>query len=379
MPTAEIIAIGTELVLGQIVDTNTSFLAKNLNKIGVDVFRTSIVGDNPKRISQEIIDCLDRADIVITTGGLGPTVDDPTREAVGLALGIELEFRDDLWLQITERFKSFGKNPTENNKRQAFVPEKAIAIENPVGTAPAFKVNQSEKVIICLPGVPYEMKYLFDTEVIEIIKEEYSLNSVIYTRVVHTTGIGESTLDEIVGDLEKMENPTVGLAAHPGQVDIRITAKAANKAEAIKRIEPIVMDLENRLGGKIYGFDETSLSEAINRILKNSNSAIALVLDKNTAEWKECFIDNGIFSKILIQKNEGDQKKFLKLYDKSENLNWVPLQICADDPTSSFLMELHINGKTHKKTVNTRSRNKMFDRWLENIVLNFIWETFQSN
>jgi hypothetical protein len=290
-----------------------------------------------------------------------------------------LEFRDDLWLQIKERFKSFGKSPTENNKRQAFVPDKAIAIENPVGTAPAFKVDQAEKIIICLPGVPYEMKYLFNTEVIEIIKNKYSYDSVIYTRIVHTTGIGESTLDEIVGDLEKMENPTVGLAAHPGQVDIRITAKATNKKDAIHRIEPIIEDLKNRLGVKIYGFDETTLQETISQILKKSNSDLELFLDQNTGKWKECFVNNGVFSKISILENEEKQKTLFNMYNKSKGLNWIPLLISAKDPASSFTLRIQRNGKTHEKRVSTRNRNKMFDQWLENIVLDFIWETLKFN
>jgi len=143
MPTAEIIAIGTELLLGETADTNTRFIARTLRGLGVDLFRTSTIGDNAGRIAQAIREALARAEIVITTGGLGPTVDDPTRQAVAQAVGVELEFRPELWEQITARVARYGRTPTENQKRQAYIPKGAISIENPVGTAPAFIVNVS--------------------------------------------------------------------------------------------------------------------------------------------------------------------------------------------------------------------------------------------
>src|SRR5512135_2170348 len=138
MPAAEIIAIGTELLLGEIQDTNTRYLARLLRDYGVDLYRTTIVGDNVDRIAHAIRESLSRCQIIITTGGLGPTVDDPTRQAVAMAAGTELEFQPQLWDQIQDRFERFGRNPTENNRRQAYIPRGAIAMENPVGTAPAF-------------------------------------------------------------------------------------------------------------------------------------------------------------------------------------------------------------------------------------------------
>jgi nicotinamide-nucleotide amidase len=160
MPTAEIITIGTEILLGEILDTNAQYLARALRDAGVDLYRKTTVGDNTRRIAQAIQQAQERCDIVITTGGLGPTVDDPTREAVALAVGVETEFRPELWEQIESRFRRFNRQPTENNKRQAYVPRGALAVENPVGTAPAFIVENGEQAIISLPGVPSEMKYL---------------------------------------------------------------------------------------------------------------------------------------------------------------------------------------------------------------------------
>jgi molybdenum cofactor synthesis domain-containing protein len=141
MPSAEIITIGTELLLGEIVDTNSHYLARSLRDLGIDLYLTTTVGDNPGRIAQAIQHSLERAEIVITTGGLGPTVDDPTRQAVAQAAGVELEFRQELWEQVQARFRRFSRTPTENNRRQAYVPIGALAVENPVGTAPAFIVE----------------------------------------------------------------------------------------------------------------------------------------------------------------------------------------------------------------------------------------------
>ena len=240
MPVAEVITIGTELLLGVIQDTNTSFIAKTIhNSAGIDIFHASMIGDNEERIALEIRAALKRADIIITTGGLGPTIDDPTRDAVALAFNRKTEFKQDLWEQILTRFKAYGRNPTENNKRQAFIPEGAVAISNPVGTAPAFYIEENQKILFSLPGVPSEMKTLLNSDVLPIIKSKFPIESAILLSTIHTAGIGESSVDELVSDLEKMNNPTVGLAAHPGQVDIRITAKANTRELAHELITPI--------------------------------------------------------------------------------------------------------------------------------------------
>ena len=179
MPTAEIITIGTEILLGEIVDTNTRYLAHKLREQGIDLYRQTTVGDNVSRISQAIQDSMSSADIIITTGGLGPTVDDPTRQAVALAVGVETEFRGELWQQIQARYRRFGRIPTENNKRQAYVPQGAIPIENPVGTAPAFIVESKDSAIIALPGVPREMEYLVEHTIIPYLISRLDLRSVI--------------------------------------------------------------------------------------------------------------------------------------------------------------------------------------------------------
>lgn len=261
MPSAEIITIGTEILLGEIVDTNAHYIARNLRDLGIDLYRKTSVGDNVQRIAQAIQQSMERCQIIVTTGGLGPTIDDPTREAVALALGVEQVFRPELWEQIQERFRRFHRHPTENNKRQAYIPEGSLAVENPVGTAPAFIYETQEHAIISLPGVPREMEYLMENAVIPYLRKRYNLKGIIKARILHTSGVGESAIDDQIGDLEKLSNPTVGLAAHSGQVDVRITAKADSESQADELIAEIEQVIRERLGKWIYGADEESLEE----------------------------------------------------------------------------------------------------------------------
>jgi nicotinamide-nucleotide amidase len=262
MPSAEIISIGTEILLGEIVDTNAQYIARALKDAGIDIYRKTTVGDNAARIAQALREALDRSDIIITSGGLGPTVDDLTREGVAMAQGSKIEYMPELWDQIQERFRRFGRQPTDNNKRQAYIPAGAIPIENPVGTAPAFIVlGSDDKTIISLPGVPREMEYLMRNAVLPFLANHYSLHDVIKSLTLHTSGAGESQIDELIADLEKGSNPTVGLSAHAGQVDIRITAKADSLNQVDTMIREIETSVRQRLGNWIYGVDEQTLQE----------------------------------------------------------------------------------------------------------------------
>jgi competence/damage-inducible protein CinA-like protein len=277
MPSAEIITIGTEILLGEIVDTNARYIARQLRDIGVDLFRTSTVGDNQLRIVSAIQEAMSRCNILITTGGLGPTVDDPTREAVAKAIGVQTEFRPELWEQILARFQRYNRTPTENNRRQAYIPQGAQALENPVGTAPCFIVESGENSIICLPGVPREMEYVLDHSVLPYLRQRYQLSGIIKTRVLHTVGVGESLIDDLIGDLEELSNPTVGLAAHSGQVDIRITAKADSEAMADTLNAQVEKDLRKRLGKWIYGADTQTLESTALKILENKGWSLIVI------------------------------------------------------------------------------------------------------
>ena len=277
MPSAEIITIGTEILLGEILDTNARFIARSLRDAGIDLYRKTTVGDNAGRIAQAIRQAMERCDILITTGGLGPTVDDPTREAAAQAIGVSLEFRPELWEQIQSRFRRYGRAPTENNRRQAYVPQGAIAIENPVGTAPSFIIETENNAILSLPGVPREMEYLMKHAVLPYLLKRYQLSGTIKSRVLHTAGVGESQIDDLIGDLERLSNPTVGLAAHSGQVDVRITAKAGSQAEADHLIQPIEVDLRKRLGRWIYGADEETLEAMALQNLAQKGLSLAVI------------------------------------------------------------------------------------------------------
>jgi nicotinamide-nucleotide amidase len=263
MPSAEIITIGTEILLGEIVDTNTRYIARTLRGMGVDLYRTITIGDNLERIAEAIRHSMQRAEIVITTGGLGPTVDDPTREAVARAAGVELEFREDLWQQVVSVISRYGRKPSENQKRQAYVPKGAIGINNPVGTAPCFIVETERNAVISLPGVPNEMEFILHESVIPYLQKRFNLNEIIKVRVLHCSGLGEGMIDEKIADLERLSNPTVGLAAHTGVVDIRIAAKAKNEAEADTMIAQIESDARERLGDVIFGADEERLEDIV--------------------------------------------------------------------------------------------------------------------
>ena len=261
MASAEIITIGTEILLGEIVDTNTRHIALTLRDLGVDLYRTITIGDNVERIASAIRDSMQHAEIIITTGGLGPTVDDPTREAVAKAAGVETEFREELWDQVITAVSKYGRKPAENQKRQAVVPKGALGIRNPVGTAPAFIVENNRNSIISLPGVPNEMEQILHESIVPYLQKRFNLRDVIKVRVLHTSGLGEGTIDEQIGDLETLANPTVGLAAHTGVVDIRIAAKAESEVKANAMIADIENQVRKRIGNAVFGVDEDRLEE----------------------------------------------------------------------------------------------------------------------
>jgi len=239
------------------------------------------VGDNEERTAMVLRQGLARSDIIITTGGLGPTVDDVTRQAVARATGRELVFVSELWEQIRAHFARWGREPTENNRRQAYMPADAIPIKNPVGTAPCFIVESDEGIVISLPGVPREMEYLMEHSVIPYLRERLGLRDIIETKVLRTAGIGESTIDDLIGDLMTGSNPTVGLSAHAGQTDIRITAKAENEAAANALITGMEARIRKRLGNHIYGEGEQLLEEVLIDLLRQRGYTLS-VLETNS-------------------------------------------------------------------------------------------------
>lgn len=297
MAVCEIVTIGTELLLGEIHDTNSRFIARSLRDIGVDLYRLTTVGDNQQRITATLLEALIRSDIVITTGGLGPTVDDPTRQAVANVFNVSLVYKEELWQEIVDRFAHYNRTPTENNRRQAYIPGNSIAISNPVGTAPAFCVELGGKTLISLPGVPREMEYLMNNFVVNYLKQRYDLrDEIILPWVIHTVSKGESAIDEIIGEMESLSNPTVGLLAKPGQTDIRVTAKAQSAAEAETMMEPVLQEIREKLKDFIYGENETTLEQAVAELLNQSHTRLSIIESGTNGE---------IFGKLKTHIPEG--------------------------------------------------------------------------
>ena len=274
---AEIIATGSELLLGEVVDTNSTYLARQLREMGLNLYFKTVVGDNEQRLAEALTIALRRSDVIITTGGLGPTIDDVTRPAVARALGRALVFRADLLEQIQARFRAYGVPMGDNNRRQAYVPDGATPIENPVGTAPAFSVEHDGRLIISLPGVPRELEYLIEHAVRPYLIERLKLTDVIVVRTLRTVGAGESRIDEALGDLETAANPTVGLSAKAGQVDIRIAAKAATRAEAEALNAALENTVRERVGQFIFGADAETLESVVAHALSDRALTLASV------------------------------------------------------------------------------------------------------
>jgi nicotinamide-nucleotide amidase len=276
MPSAELVAIGSELLLGQIVDTNSAWMAQRLTALGVNLFHTSVVGDNAGRMADVIDRALDRADIVICGGGLGPTQDDISREVIAEVTGRELVLDPELLETIERMFRSRGFLMTKNNERQAFIPDGSLPIHNPNGTAPSFAVEDKRGVVFALPGVPFELKWLFDNEVVPYIRKRYGLSEVITYRVLKVAQLGESNVDDRIGHLiANSSNPTVGVLAHPGQVDVRIAAKAPSIEEAKKLIDPVEQEVRELLGDHVFAIDDDKMEDVVGRLLAERDLTIA--------------------------------------------------------------------------------------------------------
>jgi nicotinamide-nucleotide amidase len=301
---AEIVAIGTEILLGEIVDTNSAHITRQLRDIGVNVYYLTTVGDNLERIAWAIRIALARADVVITTGGLGPTVDDMTRQAVANATDRDLEFRPELFEDICERFRQFGARMSENNRVQAYIPAGSIPVHNRLGTAPCFIVESDQGTVISLPGVPREMKDLMQVTVLPYLRERTGGKGIIKALVLRTAGIGESQVDARIADLETWSNPTVGLAAHTGQTDVRVTARADSEAEADALIAQAETIIRERVGEYIYGTGSEPLEEAFVGLLREKG--LRLAVSYNGPEPQAVAARFGYEDVMLAQQYESD-------------------------------------------------------------------------
>ncbi len=271
---AEILAVGTEVLLGDLVDTNTAWLSARLAALGVSVYRHVTVGDNKQRIVTALLEASSRADLVITTGGLGPTSDDLTNECLGLAAGRQMvEYPEARW-HVDEMFARFGREPTSSNYKQALFPEGSRLIPNPLGTAMGALLELDGALVATFPGVPIEMKRMFEETLEPFIKPR--TEGSIVSRTLWFTGIGESALAEKVQDLLDASDPTVAPLAGQGKVRLRVTARAASLEEAEKRIEPVAEEILNRLKKYYFGEDDETLEGVVGRLLTEKGATLAL-------------------------------------------------------------------------------------------------------
>jgi nicotinamide-nucleotide amidase len=267
--TAEIITIGTELLLGQLVDTNTTYIAKALADAGIDVHHQTSVGDNTERIAGAVRDGLRRADCVIIAGGLGPTVDDLTRDGVSQATSRPLELDENSLKRIGAMFARLGRPMADNNRRQAMVPKGALVLDNDQGTAPGFIIEEGSRAVIAVPGVPREMRAMISQQAVPWIVKRYGIEGTIVTRVLKTIGLGESDLDSRIADLfHAGVNPSIAVLAHYGQVDVKLTAKAETRELAIAMIDKLEPLVRERLPDCIYAVDGGPIEQVVGDMLR---------------------------------------------------------------------------------------------------------------
>ncbi len=270
--------IGSELLLGQLVDTNSAYLARELAEVGCDVHFKTTVGDNPARMEQAFRIALDRAGLVVCGGGLGPTEDDLTREVAARVMGRPLVFHQRLMDMIEARLSRRGFQVSSNNRKQAFLPAGALPIENERGTAPGFILEGDAGTIIAMPGVPSEMQWMTETAVLPYLKRRYGLAATIVSKTLKVSGMGESAVDQVVGDLIRdSSNPTVGIYASPGLVKLRVSAKAADDATARALIAGLEERIRGRLGEAVFGADDETLEGVVGALLAERRLTLALV------------------------------------------------------------------------------------------------------
>jgi nicotinamide-nucleotide amidase len=263
---AEILAVGTELLMGQIVNTNAQYLSSKLPDVGISVYYHSVVGDNPERLRESLELALKRCDVVITTGGLGPTQDDLTKETISEVCGRRLVLHQESLDAIKAFFKKIGREMTHNNEKQAYMPENCTILENNNGTAPGCIIEQGEKVIVMLPGPPSEMKPMFDDSVFPYFRERSSYT--IESKFLRVFGIGESAMETKILDLiEGQTNPTIATYAKEGEVTIRVSARVEQGKDAEKLLGPVIEEIRKRTGDSLYSEEDRTLDQVAAELL----------------------------------------------------------------------------------------------------------------
>jgi nicotinamide-nucleotide amidase len=273
----EVVAVGTELLLGQIVNTNAAFIGSALAEHGHDAMYQQVVGDNFERVTDALRTAIERSDAVIITGGIGPTQDDLTREALCEATGREMKFSDEYAATLRHWWERRGRTMPESNLKQAEYPEGAVMLPNPRGTAPGLVLDHEGTVIFCVPGVPAEMEYLLEHEVIPALRSRAAGDSTLVSRLLRTWGRSESDVAETLADLyAATTNPSVAFLASGGEIKVRLSAKADTAEEAATMLEPLDREVRDRLGDSVFGVDDETIQVVLFRLLEERGWSIGV-------------------------------------------------------------------------------------------------------
>jgi nicotinamide-nucleotide amidase len=291
---AEIICSGTEILLGEIVDTNSSFIAGQLPSLGIDLYFVSVVGDNRGRLLEVLRRAWDRADLIITTGGLGPTQDDITREAIAELLGEELKVDSTLWRELEGFFARHHREIPASNVRQAMVTDSVQVIRNPQGTAPGWWIEKDGHIVVAMPGPPEELQFMWTDSVLPALMEK-GTGAVILSRTIKIFGLPEAQVDELVAPFLQSPNPTLATYVRSDGVYLRIAAKASERAEAQQMIAQREVDIRRVLGDHIWGVDGDTLGSAVGALLKARQLSLAVM---------ESYTD-GLLSDTIAGATEG--------------------------------------------------------------------------
>lgn len=272
---AEIISVGTELLMGQTLNTNARFLARECAACGVEVYHQATVGDNPDRLREAIELALSRADLLLLTGGLGPTQDDITKEVAASVFGQELVLHQPSQDDIIERLRAYSRTITPNNEKQAMIPVGAVILKNGVGTAPGCILRKDNKEIVLLPGPPKECEPMFLNEVLPYLEQKSGAR--FYTRILRVYGLGESRMEYELRDMIAAQtNPTIAPYALEGEAMLRVTARAETEAQGRELAAPVVQEIQERLGDVVYSIDNETLEQVIGRLLAERSATLAV-------------------------------------------------------------------------------------------------------
>ena len=319
---AEIITVGTEILLGDILNTNTHYLSNELANMGIDIYYQTTVGDNEERLLNQLNDSLKRSDLIILTGGLGPTQDDITKEVCAKYLNLQMELHKESWNKIVEIYDKMKRIPTENNRKQAYFPVDSTILPNKYGTAPGCIMQKDNKTIIVMPGPPKEMQPMFDNYVKPFLLKDNSY--VLKSKVLRIIGVGESKIENDLLDLiDKQTNPTIATYAKDGECTVRITAKGKNIEEVEDLILPVYKEIKNRFKEKVYGEDETTIEDEVAKLLVNNNLKIAVAESCTGGMVSSALINYPGISSVFMEGcvTYSNEAKMMSLGVKEETLN----------------------------------------------------------